>query len=68
MQVRVLVDTELTAKAGSVVTIDDGALRFLSGRVEVIQDEPEAAPAPAAKPKAKTSKPDVKPKAKKAAK
>lgn len=54
MRVKVLKDTTLTIKAGQVVEIDDSQLRFLSGRVEVIED-----PAPVnepAKGKKKTAK------------
>jgi hypothetical protein len=46
MRVKLLKDTTLTAKAGSVVEIDDSALRFLAGRVEVVP-EPVAEPEPA---------------------
>jgi hypothetical protein len=46
MRVKLLKDTTLTAKAGSVVEIDDSALRFLAGRVEVVPD-PVAEPEPA---------------------
>lgn len=56
MRVKVLKDTTLTAKAGSVVEIDETALRFLAGRVEVVSDPvSETAPEKGKKKTAKKS-------------
>ena len=56
MRVKVLKDTTLTVKAGSVAVIDDSALRFLSGRVEVLPDPVDEEPAPAKGKKKKAKK------------